>query len=190
MNGNNLRNRKDIAEGFNEYFSNIGPELASKFDMSGYHFHEFINKTESEFSTFQPVTKQKMYQMLCKLPTVTSTGIDGISNKILKLAALVIAYSLTYILNQAILLCTFPDEWKNARLTPLFKSGHRSMPGNRPISVLPAISKIMEGILYDQLYGYLTTFKLLCNCQFGFRKHHSTATALLDGTKIKLVYKH
>ena len=53
---------------------------------------------------------------------------------------------------------------------------------NRPISVLPAISKIMERIMYDQLYNYLTKFELLSDSQFGFRKSHSTATALLDCT--------
>jgi hypothetical protein len=40
----------------------------------------------------------------------------------------------------------------------------------------------MERILYDQLYNYLTKFELLSDCQFGFRKFHSTATALLDCT--------
>jgi hypothetical protein len=40
----------------------------------------------------------------------------------------------------------------------------------------------MERILYDQLYNYLTTFGLLSDCQFSFRKFHSTATALLDCT--------
>ena len=81
------------------------------------------------------------------------------------------------------MLCTFPDEWKIARLIPLFKNGQTNLPGNyKPISVLPAISKIMEKILYDQLYNYLTKFQLLSDSQFGFRKHHSTATALLDGT--------
>ena len=70
-----------------------------------------------------------------------------------------------------------------ARVTPLYKNGQRNIPGNyRPISVLPAISKIMEIILYNQLYNYLTKFGLLSNSQFGFRKSHSTATALLDCT--------
>ena len=40
----------------------------------------------------------------------------------------------------------------------------------------------MERILYNQLYNYLTKFGLLSNSQFGFRKSHSTATALLDCT--------
>ena len=40
----------------------------------------------------------------------------------------------------------------------------------------------MERVLYDQLYNYLTKFALLSDCQFGFRKFHSTSTALLDCT--------
>ena len=40
----------------------------------------------------------------------------------------------------------------------------------------------MERILYNQLYVYLTEFGLLSSAQFGLRKSHSTATALLDCT--------
>ena len=70
-----------------------------------------------------------------------------------------------------------------ARVSPLYKNGQKNVPGNyRPISVLPAVNKVMEIILYDQLYDYLTKFQLLNDCQFGFRKSHSTATALLDCT--------
>ena len=70
-----------------------------------------------------------------------------------------------------------------AKVVPMYKNGQRNIPGNfRPISVLPAISKIMERILYDQLYDYLTKFELLSYSQFSFRKFHSTATALLDCT--------
>ena len=112
-----------------------------------------------------------------------ATGIDNISCKIIKIAAPAISDSLTFIFNQAITLSSFPNEWKMARVIPLYKNGQRNIPGNyRPISVLPAISKIMERIMYDQLYNYLTKFELLSDSQFGFRKSHSTATALLDCT--------
>ena len=40
----------------------------------------------------------------------------------------------------------------------------------------------MERILHDQLYNYLTKFDLFSGTQFGFRKFHSTAGALLDCT--------
>ena len=101
----------------------------------------------------------------------------------IRMAAPAIADSLTYILNQAFTLASFPDECKIARVIPLFKSGYQNMPGNyRPISILPAITKIMERIFYNQLYNYLTEYGLLSSAQFGFRKSHSTATVLLDCT--------
>ena len=94
-----------------------------------------------------------------------------------------ISDSLKHIFNQAITLSLFPDDWKTARVIPLYKNGQRNVAENyRPISVLPAISKIMEKILYDQLYCYLSKFRLLSDGQFGFPKFHATATALLDCT--------
>ena len=184
----NLTSPEDIAEGFNEYFSNIGPDLASKIDYSNSNFETYVKIAQSEFAAFQPVTVSHVSHLLHGLSNNKATGIDKISSKIIKLAAPVISDSLTLIFNQAITLSSFPDEWKVARVMPLYKNGQRSIPGNyRPISVLPAISKIMERILYDQLYNYLTKFELLSDSQFGFRKFHSTASALLDCTKLLMI---
>jgi hypothetical protein len=141
-------------EGFNEFFSNIGPDLASKMDTSNYNFQEF-KKPKSEFTAFESNTTNKMYYLLPGLSSANAIGIDKISRKILKLAAPAISSSLTYIFNHAITLRTFPDEWKIARVSPLYKNGQKNLPGHyRPISVLPAVSKVMEIILYDQLVIY------------------------------------
>ena len=87
----------------------------------------------------------------------------------MKIAPPVIADSLTYIFNQVITQSSFPDAWKMARVTPVFKNGQRNLPENyRPISVLPTISKIMERILYDQLYNYLTKFEFLVTVNLVF----------------------
>ena len=82
----------------------------------------------------------------------------------IKMTAPAIVDSLTYIFNQAIALSSFSGEWKIARLILLIKSGHQNY---RPISILPAISKIMERILYNKLYNYLTEYGLLSSAQFG-----------------------
>ena len=39
LEGNTLNNPKDIAEGFNNYFSNIGPDLASQIPTSNCNFY-------------------------------------------------------------------------------------------------------------------------------------------------------
>ena len=57
-----------------------------------------------------------------------------------------------------------------------------SVNNDRPISVIPVVSKIFEKIIYDQLYEYLNDNKLLSNCQSGFGPLHSTLTALLEAT--------
>ena len=177
---NSLTNPKDIAEVFNDYFANIGQNLASnQTDNTNFNFETYVKKAESESTAFQPVTISQVYQLLTGLSSNKATGIDKISSKIIKIASPAIADSLTHIFNQAVTLSSFPDEWKTARVVPLYKNGQRNLAGNyRPISVLPVISKIMEKILYDQLYNYLSNFNLLSDNQFGFRKFHSTATAL------------
>ena len=63
------------------------------------------------------------------------------------------------------------------------KKGIKSDPNNyRPISVIPVVSKVFEKIVYNQLYHYLDSNKLLLGCQSGFRSLHSTLTALLEAT--------
>ncbi|CAB4038506.1 Hypothetical predicted protein, partial [Paramuricea clavata] len=52
----------------------------------------------------------------------------------------------------------------------------------RPISVLSAVSKIFERIVYDQLQAYLNENGLIYDKQSGFRPVHSTTSALLDAT--------
>ena len=95
-----------------------------------------------------------------------------------------ISDSLALIFNRSIETSIFPDEWKSARITPLYKKcGNRSDPSNyRPISIIPVVAKVFERIVYDQVYRYLTENKLLCCYQSGFRTLHSTVTALIEAT--------
>ena len=68
---------------------------------------------------------------------------------------------------------------KIARVIPLFKSGEQDIFTNyRPVSVLPAFSKILESVMYNRLLRFFNSFKILYDNQYGFRKHHSTAYAL------------
>ena len=75
----------------------------------------------------------------------------------------------------------FPTDWKPAKVSPIFRKGNKDDPNNyRPISVIQAVAKIFEKIIFDHLSAYLQTNILLSDSQSGFRKYHSTTTALLD----------
>ena len=78
-----------------------------------------------------------------------------------------------------------PNEWKHAKITPIFKSGtHSHFDNYRPISVLP-FSKILEKAVHYQLINYLETNNRLYENQFGYRQQRST---LLErkSTKVNL----
>ena len=162
VNNTKLTSPDEISEGFNDFFSKIGPNLAEKIEKTEYQFKDYIKHTNSKFSAFKPVTINQMCSLLLQLSGSKATGLDKISSKVLKIATPVISDSLTYIFNQAVTFCTFSNGWKIAKVTPLFKNGQRNLPGNyRPISILPALSKVMERILYAQLYEYLSVNNLL-----------------------------
>ena len=174
---------EEIANAFNAYFTDIGPNLASSIDDADIAFDCFVKPATSKMTRFKLVSHTKVIKLLNGLFDSKATGLDKISGKILKTAAPTIVLSLTHIFNHAIVTDCFPHEWKAARLLPLHKKGPRDLPENyRPISILPAISKVMERIMYDQIYEYLDENSILSENQFGFRKSYSTASALLDCT--------
>ena len=65
----------------------------------------------------------------------------------------------------------------------IFKQGDRSdMNSYRLISLISAIAKVFERIVYNQLSSYLSKNNILSKYQSGFRSFHSTVTALLEAT--------
>ena len=124
-----------------------------------------------------------MLKILSNLSTTKATGLDNIPCKLLKEGASIISKPLTMIFNAAISKGVFPTDWKLSKVSPIFKKGDKEDPNNyRPISVIQAVAKIFEKIIFDQLSAYLQANKLLADSQSGFRKNHSTMTALLDAT--------
>jgi len=64
---------------------------------------------------------------------------------------------------------------KRAKIIPIFKSGNQHLFNNyRPISLLPAFSKLLEKIISIKLIKYLESQKLIYEHQYGFRPKHST----------------
>ena len=114
-----------------------------------------------------------------------TTELDKIPSKLLKMAASIVAPSLTDILTKSILTGIYPTEWKLAMVTSIFKKDLTSDLDNyRPISVIPLASKVLGKLVYDQLYHYLNDNKLLSSYESGLRSLHRTLTALLVSRQI------
>ena len=74
----------------------------------------------------------------------------------------------------------YPDMWKLANVTPIFKKGDKQLINNyRPISLLPICGKSFEKIIFNNLYNYLHLNGLIDENQSGFRPGDSTTNQLL-----------
>ena len=110
-------------------------------------------------------------------------GYDGISIAMLQLGAPEVAIPLQIIFQKCINTGKFPDSWKYANVQPIHKKENRQIKSNyRPISLLPICGKILEKIVFDQVYSYLNTHNLLSKNQSGFRPGDSTIFQLLSIT--------
>jgi hypothetical protein len=81
---------------------------------------------------------------------------------------------LRHIFNCSFISAVVPQQFKIAKVIPLFKSGDRSLPDNyRQISLLSCFSKIFEKVVCSRLTNFLENNNILTPDQYGFRKSHS-----------------
>ena len=180
-NGNKIIGDKNIADKFNDFFTQIGPRLASSIDISNkVPYHSFLKPCNASFH-FEYTDASRIEKIINKLKPKTSTGPDKISPLLLKHIGINIAGPLSIIINQSLCTGIFPNRLKIAKVLPLFKKDDNKSFGNyRPISLLSAFSKIFERLVFDQLYDYLVSNNLLYESQYGFRSNHSTELAALE----------
>ncbi|KAI8517131.1 hypothetical protein Bbelb_057120 [Branchiostoma belcheri] len=135
--------------------------------------------TQNELSTIQ-LSVEEVYNVLHGLRTNKAPGPDGIPNRLLKEAAPVISASLCELFNFSLATGHFPREWKQSNISPVHKKGDKTDPNNyRPIALLPTVAKVLERLVHNRLYKYLTDNNLLNHKQSGFRKGDGTVLQLL-----------
>ena len=128
----------------------------------------------------QHVSIAKVNKLLRSLKTTKSTGIDGLDNFSIKVAADIIDKPLHHIISLSIMQNRFPRTWKFSKVVPLHKKQCRlEMKNYRPVSILSPLSKILEKVVYEQLYEYFSKNRILHPNLHGYRQCRSTQTALL-----------
>ena len=129
------------------------------------------------------VTTEYIINIINTLCSNKFHGYDGISVAMLKLCASEVAIPLQIIFQDCINSGMFPDCWKYANVQPIHKKSNRQIKSNyKPISLLPICGKILENIVFDQVYAFLNKNNLLSKNQSGFRPGDSTIYQLLSIT--------
>ena len=174
-----IKDKLTIANEFNNFYANIGPQLASAIDTNNKApFDSYMTTPATTAFKFNQYTLNDTQKIIDSLKTKTSTGNDGISVQLLKVIAPGILKPLTALLNQSLTTGIFPNNLKLAKIIPLHKKESKELMDNyRPVSLLNALSKIFERAVYNQLYEYFKNNNYFYKNQYGFRDEHSTELA-------------
>jgi hypothetical protein len=180
-NNKNISDKQEIAEKFNDFFTNIGSNLAKSIPNTATSIYAFLRGSPSNSFSLFSTDPSEIIRVVSKFPNKCSSGFDGIPMHIMKSSIDFIAEPISKMVNSSLQMGIFPDLLKIAKVCPVFKDGDpRLFTNYRPISILPSFSKIFEKIISDRLIAYLEKNRILSTNQFGFRKNHSTYMAIAD----------
>ena len=153
-NNNEIYDPDQISTTFNNYFGNIGRNLAEIFDNCNNNFRSFLFKDKriaNSIVLLSPSTNEILNELNILKDKKTS-GPDQLAPYFLKIASTVIAPYLAFIIEFMFHFGVFPDLLKIARVVPIFKTGDKKLVENyRPIS----ISKVVEKLLQFRILSFL-----------------------------------
>ena len=110
-------------------------------------------------------------------------GHDNISIRMLKICGSSIYKPLEMIFKQCIETGVFPSEWKKANIVPIHKKGDKQTLENyRPVSLLPICGKILERLMFNEMFNFFIENKLISSNQSGFKPGDSCINQLLSIT--------
>ena len=180
------RDMKELATEFNEFFTEVGvraaeeaKRLASVNGLTTLHQElpvSFVPE-EDEFR-FRAATSFEINRIVQSFPSNKAPGKDKLHMAVVKDALPAIFPILTEIINSSLLTSVFPSPWKESEIVPILKDGGdpEVANGNRPVSLLPALSKICERVALNQFTEYAIRRNCLSGHQSGNKKRHSTET--------------
>ena len=104
------------------------------------------------------ITEEEIKSTLLALKSGKSSGSDKINNRILKELTIPLSKPLCSLFNISFVKGIFPNVWKHASVTPLYKKDDPSLVCNyRPISLLGTVGKTLEKIIHKHIFFFKTT---------------------------------
>lgn len=143
------------------------------------HFNFDFDDSVNSFS-FRCVNELELLEALNRVRS-RSVGVDSISIKFIKIVFPYISSLILDFVNTILTTSVFPLAWKTARVVPIPKTKVvRGLDDFRPISILPALSKVVEHLLKNQILQ--SDFISISESQFAFRQGYNTTSLLLKLT--------
>ena len=109
---------------------------------------------------------------------------DNISVRMIKICGKSICKPLRTIFEKYLGTGTVPLEWKRDNVVPMFKKGDKQIYKNyRPVSFLPIFGKILERLIFEEMFPFFIENKLIAANQSGFKSRDSCIDQLISITK-------
>lgn len=167
-------------DGINKYFSSVYsppdncPDTVNQYNSGKY--------SECLSFHFTFASTEQIQDIILNLKS-NAAGSDQVSALMLKLCLPIISHHITHVVNCCLEVGYFPNEWKLSLIKPLAKvKNPENFSDLRPITIISAISKVLEKTIQQQIYDYVTENKIISDLQSGFRKKYSTTTTLANIT--------
>jgi arsenate reductase-like glutaredoxin family protein len=119
-----------IANKFNNFFVNVGLDLAKKISPGNKSPIDFLEGNYINSIFLNPTTDEEIEDIIDNMKNSKSTGLDNIPIKIIKFCKHELSSILSHINNQSLLDSIFPDELKIAKVVPIFKAGDAKQVSN------------------------------------------------------------
>ena len=179
--GNYRTDAKSVTSAFCNHFANVGKNYAEKITKSNKKIEDYLRNIEINNNSLflTPVTESELKTLINALPNKLSSGYDNINNVLLKQLGESVLKPMMICVNRSLTEGLFPQAMKLADVYPLFKSKDKGETNNyRPISLLLTLSKLLEKIVYGEVYHFLNDTNQIYNSQYGFRSGHNCENAI------------
>lgn len=177
-----VTDKKEMANIYNKYYAHIGSKLADQIEERPPDLTK--NKIVDSFF-ITPTSESEIKNCISELKNNKAPGKDGFKSEIIKDLKDFISKPLCHIFNRSISTGIFPKLFKEAIITPLYKSGEKHLIENyRPISLISNFGKIFEKILKKKLTIFLKKHKIISEQQYGFQENKSTHDAIAKLTSL------
>ena len=174
----------DIANKFNDFFTNVGPSLENKIPKSYKSPSFFLKDRNLNNFLLNPTTPEEIINIINNMNINKTSGPSSIPIKLLKLIGGIVSNQLCLIINSSFSNGIVPSDMKIAKVIAIHKNGSPQDVNNyRPISLLSIFGKILERIMYNRLNEFIESNNILYSLQYGFRKSHSTTHSIINITE-------
>ena len=155
-------------------------KMYQKVPKSNKHYSKYLTNPITNSMFLEPVEPSHIFEIVNKLKPKSSCGHDQISSKMIKDTIQNIAILLSHIINRSLSTGIVPNQLNIAKVIPVYKTSNQDDIKNyRPISLLPAFSKIFEKVMFTKIMSFLNSQKIRYKNQYGFRPKHSTIHPLI-----------